>query len=339
LQKITVRDVADHVNLSISTVSRALTGHPHVDEQTRLRVRAAARQLGYQPNALARALRSNQTKTIGLVIPDIMNAFYAASATVLQAALEQQGYRLILCISNNDPGSDARYLTALMEQQVDGIIHVPSTSAGAGAVRDFNRTVPVVELARHSQGGLFDAVIADDREGALQLTRHLLELGHRRIAFIGGPQEVSTTQDRIAGFREGFQEVGFLPDHAAIGLGGYSSAWGSQRTHELLKLPERPTALFATSNQILLGVLRALSQEGLDIPGDISVVGIDDPEWCAAWHPPITTYALPLSEMGLLAAQLLLARLASAGAPFSPTITRLSGKLTIRESVASLVQA
>ncbi len=336
----TLRDVAREADLSISTVSRALTGHPHVHEETRHRVRSVAQELGYQPNALARALRRNQTKTVGLVIPDILNEFYASGATVLQSVLEHQGYRLILCISNNDPESDRRYLTALLQQRVDGIVHVPCTPDGARIVRESDDAVPVVELNRLSKSGLFDAVVSDDREGGLKVARYLLQLGHRRIGLIAGPESFSTTGNRLAGFREAFREAGLAVDPSLILHGDYSRAWGTQAVYAFMAMSPRPTALFVTGNQITLGALRGLVDLNLRVPDQVSLIGYDDPDWYAVWKPPITTYALPLKEMGLVAAQLLLARMAAAKTEASmPTVSRVAGQLVIRESCAPLTDA
>jgi LacI family transcriptional regulator len=329
----TLRDVAQSIGLSISTVSRALSGHPHISEATRQRVREAATQLNYQPNSLARALRANETKTVGLVIPDILNHFYAAAATVLQRTLEREGYRLLISISHDDPVSDQNYLTALVHFQVDGIVHVPCSRDGARIIRKLGSETPVIELNRHTDTGVFDSVIQDDRDGTFQLTRHLISLGHRHIAFIVGAEHLSTTRDRVSGFREAFQHEGLPWAPTSISYGEYSLAWGTEAVRRLITTSNRPTAIFACGNQIALGVLHEIAEAGLRVPADISVVGFDDPEWYSVWRPAITTYALPLEETGLLAAQLLLNRMAASGLTSSrPTTTRLSGRVVIRDS-------
>ena len=330
----TLRDVARELGLSISTVSRALNGYPHIDERTRARVQRAAKALNYQPNALARALRQQETKTVGLIIPDILNLFYAEGAAVLQATLEEHGYRLVVCISNDNPDSDRSYLEALLQQRVDGIVHVPCTVAGARMVRD-SSMVPLVELNRCSDGGLFDAVLPDDRDGALRLTRYLLGLGHTRIAVIAGPEQYSTTIGRIAGVQEAYREAGVSFDELLIIPGQYTPAWGAEATRHVIAMERRPTAILAAGNQIVLGALQVLGNHRLRIPSDISLAGFDDPGWFAAWQPGITTYALPLREMGLVAAQLLLSRMTlPKDSPSMATVTRLAGQLIVRESCA-----
>lgn len=329
----TLRDVAEALGVSVSTVSRGLSGHPHVDERTRVRIREAARRLNYQPNALARALRSNRTKTVGLVIPDILNQFYAAGATVLQATLERHGYRLIVCINNDEPGDDAECLTALLQYRVDGIVHVPCTPTGAQGVRDVDPRAPVVELNRRSDAGLFDAVISDDHEGARALVRHLADLGHESIGVIAGPPSLSTTRGRIEGLETGLREVGIAPDRCPVLYGSYTKSWGIEAVERLVSLHPRPTAIFATGNRVVAGALHGLAKAGLHIPRDISVIGYDDPDWFAEWRPAITTYALPLRDMGRMAAELLLARMAEPPSVRSrPTLMRLTGHLIVRES-------
>jgi LacI family transcriptional regulator len=330
----TLRDVARHVGLSVATVSRALSGHPHVDEGTRRRIHAAAREIGYQPNALARALRQSRTKTVGLIIPDILNDFYAESATVLQHELEQHGYRLILCISNSDPETDRSYLRTLVEHRVDAIVHVPCTpEGGLGATRP-PKPIPVVELLRHSKRDDCDAVVTDDREGAAALTRHLTELGHRSIAMITGSAAFSTTRYRAQGYRDALHAAGIAPERARILYGDYSRSFGYEATLQLMRAASRPTAIFSSGSPLTLGVLSALKELRIAIPTDVSLVCYEDPEWYAAQDPPLTCYALPLREMGRVAAQLVVKRLSGSGGTDAPRVMRFPGRLVVRESTA-----
>ncbi len=329
----TLRDVAKQAGLSAATASRALSGHPHVDEATRRRVVRVAGELGYRPNALARALRVQTTRTIGLIIPDIRNDFYAESATVVQGALEAFGYRLILCISNGDPDHDHSYLRTLAEHRVDGIVHVPSTPTDAGELEAGGRRIPVVELLRHSPEGAFDAIVSDDREGAAALTRHLVRLGHRRIAMLTGPDAYSTTRYRIAGYRDALHEVSVAPGAERVYYGTYSPAAGYALTREALAATPRPTAIFSSGSPLTSGVLRALAEARVRVPRDVSVVAYEDPEWYAMSVPALTCYALPLREMGRVAAERIVARVSDAGARARPPdVLRFSGRLMVRDS-------
>ena len=328
----TLRDVALSAGLSPATVSRALSGARYVDEATRARVQTTARELGYRPNALARALRAKQTMTVGLIVPDIRNDFYAETATVLQGAFEERGYRLLLCISNNEAESDRTYLRTLSEFRVDAIVYVPSTPAGARGLVSAPKRIPIVELLRHTDEGRYDAIVSDDREGAVALTSHLVGLGHRRIAMIAGPEALSTTRYRIAGYREVMRAAGLA---ARIERGPYTPEQGYAATRELLAQQTRPTAIFSSAGPLTVGVLRALKDLDAAVPADVSLAAFEDPEWYAAQNPPLTCYALPLREMALLAVELVTKRLAEpAAAERPPTTLRFSGRLVIRGSAA-----
>jgi LacI family transcriptional regulator len=326
----TLRDVAASTGLSPATVSRALSGQRYVDDSTRAKVVAAARALGYRPNSLARALRAKHTMTVGLIVPDIRNDFYAESATVLQGAFEERGYRLLLCISNNEPESDRSYLRTLEEFRVDAIVYVPSTPAGARNLVEAPKRIPIVELLRHSDHGAYDAIVSDDREGSIALTQHLIAAGHRRIAMIAGPETFSTTRYRIAGYREVMRSAGLS---AQVMRGAYDPEYGYTTTRDLLTRDPKPTAIFSSASPLTVGVLRALKDLGASVPGDVSVVAFEDPDWYAAQNPPLTCYGLPLREMALLAVELITKRLAEpADADRPPTTLRFSGRLIVRGS-------
>jgi LacI family transcriptional regulator len=329
----TLRDVAISAGLSPATASRALSGARYVDAGTRSRVMTAANALGYRPNALARALRAKQTMTVGLIVPDIRNDFYAETATVLQRAFEERGYRLLLCISNNEAQSDRSYLRTLTEFRVDAIVYVPSTPAGARDLLAAPKRIPIVELLRHSDEGRFDAIVSDDREGAIALTAHLLALQHRRIAMIAGPEPLSTTRYRVAGYREAMRGAGLA---ARVERGPYTPEHGYRATRDLLAHEAPPTAIFSSAAPLTVGVLRALKDLGASVPRDVSLAAFEDPEWYAAQNPPLTCYALPLREMALLAVDLVTRRLAEpAEAARAPVTQRFTGRMIVRGSTAA----
>jgi LacI family transcriptional regulator, galactose operon repressor len=328
-----LRDIARELELSVATVSRALNGYPHVDSHTRRRVFSAAKRLGYQPNHLARALRSERTMLVGLVVPDIHSDFFATMAAVLQRELEASGYRVILCISRDDPDVDRQYLLDLFRHRVDGIVHVPCTADGARFVREMNTTLPIIEVNRHSRCRLFDTFTADDREGARELGAHLSDLGHERVAMIAGPRAISTTVDRVAGFRDAFPRA-----RPTIIYGPHSQQAGHDALVSVMTSSEPPTAIFASSNQLVAGALLAAEELGIAIPADISLVGFDEVYWYTISRPPLTTYALPIDELAVLAAHRLVARMEGRErvAPPKPSHARLRGHLIVRGSAAPL---
>jgi DNA-binding LacI/PurR family transcriptional regulator len=341
----TIKDIAAQLGISHSTVSRALSGYPYVNEVLRRRVHDAARELRYQPNALARGLKGRRTRLVGLIIPDLMNDFYASAATVIQATLAQAGHRLLLSVSNNDSRSELAYLRAMREERVEGLIWVPRRRNEA-ALREFAEDgVPVVEFARHTREHL-DSVVADDVGGAEAATRHLLERGHQRIGVILGQTDLSTGRERLEGYRRALAERSVAMDDDLVKVGRFDRAWGRRATEELLDMRRPPTALFATSSELAVGALRVLDERGIAIPSAISLVGFGDPEWFAIWRPPITTVAFPIQDLAVTAASTLLRRIRAKGgpdhressdfdAPSMPVQVRLSCHLIVRASTAA----
>ena len=328
----TLRDVAARAGLSPATISRALSGQRYVDRATRDRAMEAAEALGYRPNSLARALRAKRTMTVGLIIPDIRNDFFAESATVLQSAFEEHGYRLLLCISGNEAERDRSYLRTLAEFRVDALVYVPSTPSGARGLFSAPKRIPIVELLRHSDDGDFDAIVSDDREGSFALTSHLIAGGHRRIAMIAGQGSLSTTRYRIEGYRDALRSAGLA---AQIVRGTYDPDSGYRATRELFARAPRPTAIYASGSPVTLGVLRAFKDLGIAVPRDVSLVAYEDPEWYAAQNPPITAYQLPLRRMAMLAVERVLTRLAEPDdAAGPPELIRFSGRIIVRGSTA-----
>jgi LacI family transcriptional regulator len=333
----TLKDVARDTGLGIGTVSRALSGHPRVSPETRRRVEEAAKRLGYQSNALARALRQKQSKAIGLVIPDLENEFYMSGAAILQDVLAAQGYLLVLCCSTNDPEVDGQLLTSLAERRVDGIAHVPCSPEGSRVVRELNPGMPVVEYARRSDSNTVDSVTGDEEKGVETIVEHLAGLGHTRIAMIAGPPGLSTTEARVAGFENGCRRFRLRKRDCPQLSGSYDLEWGREATVRILREHPEVTAVFASSSRTAMGVLEALHHAGVRVPEDMSVVGFLNPQWFDIANPPLTTYDVPLKEMGGMAAQLLLQRIQQGedAGPREPRTVRFEGRLIVRGSTAA----
>lgn len=333
----TLKDVAAASGLGLGTVSRALSGHANVHPATRRRVEEVARQLGYQPNVLARSLRRNSSKVIGLVIPDLENSFYTSGAAQIQEILAEEGYQLIVGCSSNDPGTDAALLLSLVERRVDGIAHVPCTPGGADQIRATNPKLPIVEYARRSSTEGVDSIVGDEVLGSQLLVQQLVDAGHSRIGMIAGPASQSTTTARVMGFLNGVRLAGLDSAECPVIHGSYDPAWGEEGARRLLREHPRTTAIFASSSTIVLGAYRVLASLGIRIPQDVSVVGFLNPPWFDVLAPPVTTYELPLKDMGSMVADLLLKRIRSIEAddPLpEPRTVRLEGKLIPRASVA-----
>jgi len=331
----TIKQVAAHVGVSVSTVSRALTGNSRISVHTRERVQQAVRELEYRPNVSARRLKQTHTHVVGLIVPDISNDFYAVATARIQAALTVRGYRLLITITGNSAREEAEHLQAMRDERVDGIVYVP-TGANSSLVREmWQAGLPVIELARKSGLRDVDAVLADYQDGTRQALDHLLERGHRRIGLICGPLDLSTSRERQQGYLDALAAAGVPVDQALIKVGPYQRDWAAAAMRELLVLDDPPSAVLASSNEFTVGVLRTLTSQGILYPDQISIVGFGDPEWFSLTRPAITTVMLPAEEMAGMAASLLMQRLDAPSERSAPMICRLSTRLISRASTAT----
>lgn len=334
----TIKDVAKRAGLAPSTVSRALNKAGYVSEEAQRRIDEAVRELGYQPNWMARSLKGKPSRLIGLIIPDIFNVYYTAVAQAVSDALRALQYELVLCVSNEDPQIDLHYLRILQEKRVDGIIYAhPAHGNNSLVVRELAKNgMPIVELNRQREKDLLDAVLADNFRGAYQMTEYLIGMGHRRIGLIVGEPDTTTGKNRVEGYRRALEDAGIAMDPALVRVGSFSRAHGERGTRELLALPQPPTVIFAGSNRILTGTLFVLREMGKRIPEDISVVAFDDAEWLSIWNPPITAVDIATAEMARLAVDLLQRRISSANSEHKPTTYILSTSLIERASCRRL---
>ncbi len=326
----TIYDVARRAGVAPVTVSRVINESGYVSDDTRDRVREAIAELGYTPNRLARGLRSKQTQTLGLVVTDITNPFWTTVARGVEDAASEHGFSVILCNTDESEAKQQQYVNLLLEKQVDGFLLVPATDDVSALALVEERDVPVVVLDRHVSSPV-DTVRCDSEGGAYDLVTHLLGLGHRRIALLGGSPAVSTAQDRIAGYRRALAEAGVPIDADLIRHRDYTQASGYAMTESILALPDRPTALFAVNNFIAIGALRALRDADLRIPEDMALVGFDDLPLALVVEPFLTVAAQPAYEMGARATDLLLTRIRGDGAE-APIEVILPTELIVRRS-------
>ncbi len=312
----TISDVAQRAGVSTMTVSRVLNSSGYVSAATRQRVEQAIADLSYVPNALARQLRSKRTKALALVVSDISNPFFTTIARGVGDAAGPRGFTVMYGNTDESEEEEAKYLRVLVERQVDGVLLVPARSSAESLRLLRAHQVPVVVIDRRLKTRHVDCVRTDSEAGAYALTRHLVELGHRRIAVLSGKREVSTSQDRVAGCERALREAGLRLDLDLVRFGGFNfgapdQADGHLMALEVLAAPEGPpTAIFCANNFIAFGAMRALREQGLAIPDDVSVVAFDDlPEgWVS--EPFLTVASQPAYEIGHRAAEILLARIA-----------------------------
>lgn len=301
----TIKDVAREAGVSVATVSRALSGAQGVSEEARERVMAASRRVGYRPNAVARSLRMEATKTLGLVIPNVMNPFFTAVARAVEDAAQEAGYSLVLGNTDEDPEKEARYLDVLLEKRVDGILMSPARAESAHLEEVARSGVPVVFLDRYVEAVDAPVVRADGRRAVGELVGCLAELGHERLAVISGPTETVSGRERLEAFLEGAKARGLPVADRYVKVGDFRRESGELAMRELLALEDPPTAVFAANNLMALGALRALDAVGARLPEDVSFASFDDVSWFELMKPPVTAIAQPIAKLGAAAARIL----------------------------------
>lgn len=327
----TIRDVANRAGVSTMTVSRVLNNSGYVSQDARTRVEAAVSELGYVPNTLGLSLRFKRTRTIALVLTDITNPFFTTIARGVEDAASDQGFTVILCNTDESENKQARYLTSLLQKRVDGILLVPARNAPGPVHWLHRRGTPVVLLDRQVLDASADVVRCDSANGARELTQLLIELGHRRIAVLTGPKQVSTARDRVDGYTRAHADAGLSVDPALTSYGQFTLQSGADMMQQMLQINPRPTAVFAANNFIAIGVYRALREAGLRVPEDMALVAFDDLPESQVLEPFLTVAAQPAYRMGRVATELLLTRLAS-DAPAPPQEILLPTELVVRRS-------
>lgn len=327
----TLADVAQLAKVSQTTASRALSRPEMVSEATRLRVLAAAKTLGYQPNLMAQGLRKQLSRIVGLLVADILNPFHAAVARGVQAAAFDYGYVLLLgnADEQQNPGREAEYLRVFKAYQVDGVIGVP-TSASTELYQQLRPVFPLVEIDRKSGLAQY-SVLLNNREALRLAVDHLVGLGHRHIVFVGGDEELTSGLERRLGYQEAMLAWGLEPRFQTT---DFSSEAGQAVTLNLLSLSPAPTALITANNLLTVGAMEALRKLGLIWPQNLSVIGFDDTPWAALIQPPLTVLRQPTHQMGYLAGQLLFEHLAGNKTPQGEH--RLPASLVLRGSTARL---
>jgi LacI family transcriptional regulator len=309
-----LRQVAQLSGVSVSTASRALNGSARVSGDTVAKVRAAATELGYRPNASARALRTARSQFVGLVVTNLVNASFHTIAEVVQRELARRGYQLLLSVTGGDPAAERSALHNLADHSAAGVIVVGADSEATDELRE--RGTPVVHLARRPRRPAGDCVLGDDITGGRTATEYLLARGHRRIAIIAGPPEVQSGAERMQGYWLAMRAAGLPISDALARPTALNPDSGAAAVAALMALPgdERPTALIVTNHEASYGALPALRERSIAIPDKLSVICHEDSQLARWWHPAITVIDNNARQMGELAARLLLQRLDAADA-------------------------
>jgi LacI family transcriptional regulator len=333
----TIHDVARLARVSIATVSAVMNKKGGVSPKLTERVEKALAALDYRPHRLARSLKVRRTQTIGIVIPDLTNIFFAEVVRGVEEEARGLGYAIILCDSNEDRSQELTNLDTLHAWRVDGVL-LAAADIQAGQDRLIRRRFPMVFIDRIAPGAEGPAVITDNFDGAYQATRHLISLGHKRIATIVGRLEFCNGLDRLEGFRKALQEAGLPVHDDYLKRGNFQFESGYQRGLELLDLPSPPTAIFSCSNKMTLGLMSAINERGVQCPDQVSVLGFDDFDWAANFRPRLSTVAQPTHLMGQEAMRMLIEEIEvfeKKQAPREKRIVILKPELRLRDSTAA----
>ncbi len=327
---VTLEEIAKAAGFSVPTVSRALTNSSYpVSPATRQRIIEVAQAMGYKPNLAARSLRTDQTNTIGIIVDDILSPFTPPIVRGIQDYLKQVDYLSLIVNSDWDPEIEREAINTLISRPVDGIIFVEySHFAVNETLEESNK--PYVFVHRLFGSNIRNSVVPDDYYGATLAVRHLINLGHQRIAYINGPEGWHTSQRRLAGYKDELTAHGLGLDSTLIQPGDWEFEGGDIAAKSLLALDDLPTALFAANDLMALGAICAIQNAGLKVPKDIAIVGYDNREFARIVRPQISTVSMPVYEMGRTAAELLLKQVEE-GCQDVDEI-KIKGSLFIRET-------
>ncbi|GFP21639.1 LacI family transcriptional regulator [Candidatus Hakubella thermalkaliphila] len=329
---LTIKDVAQRARVSTATVSSVINSSAFVSEPLRRRVEQAIEELDYRPNGVARSLKKRRTRSVGLLISNILNPFYTALVRGIEDIAVEHAYNLILCNTDHDADKERMYLGVLREKRVDGIIVTsPPIEGQLSALQREGITVVLLDCRPERIGASVHVVVVDNAAGAFQGTEHLVRHGHRPIAFLGFPLQLFTGRERLKGYKQALEAYGMTADNELIVTRGLSVECAFEEMLRLLDRPSPPRAVFAANNSMTRGAVMAVRERGLRIPQDVALVGFDDFEWAPFVDPPITVVSQPTYELGSTAATMLIQRLESEE-PLEPQVKVLPVKLVVRQS-------
>ncbi len=337
-KQITLDNIADLVGVSRTTISRVLTGQSkkyRISERTTELVQKTARQLGYVPDQLARALRTKRTNTMGLVIPDISNPFFSTIARNIEIQARKVGSSIILADSQEDTQLEIDSIRLLQSRKVDGLLICPVGEERSHLARIVDSGLPMVIIDRYFPELKCAYVVSDNYRGALEAVEYFFSMNHRSIGYIQGRLRTSVNNDRIRGYRDAHANQGLTVDESLIVGDSFGKRNGYIGAKILLAKKTRPTAIFAASNLISLGAMTAIREEGLSIPEDISIISFDDQPYSEYLATPMTTVVQQTSETGEIAFRLLQAQINQIGSQSTEGIV-LPTELVYRKSVKKI---
>lgn len=338
VKRITLKDVAREADLSVTIASRVLSKYGYFSEETKSKVLKAAEKLNYKPDIIARGLKTRQTKAMGVIVSDVLTFFFTTLVRGIEDVASQSGYSVILCNSDEDTVKERDYLLALYERNVDGLIISPSTGNHSYLKKLARGGMPLVLVDRGVRGLKVSTIIVDNEAGSYEAVNYLMSLGHRRIGIITGLKGVTTSEERLAGYKKALEENHISLEPELIKEGDYRSEKAQKAGGDFIRMKHPPTALFVSNEPMTSGVLLALKENKVKIPEEMAVIGFDDPVWAPLTEPALTTVSQPSYFMGTLACQALLKEIKGVGHSKIPSEDIiLKPKLIIRESSEKII--
>lgn len=333
VKRTTIHDVAKDARVSVATVSRALNDSPLVAEKTKQYVESIASRLHYVASASARSLSTRTTETIGVLLPDIYGEFFSELIRGADAVARKQNYHLIVSSSHSNK-QELLNAIKLVSGRVDGLVVMSPHMDEDTSMSPFLNTLPTVVLSSSVAASSFDAIKIDNVGGGKQVTRHLIERGHKRIAIVKGDPGNADSEERYSGYTAALEEAGIPLTDGYVIQGDFTESSGYQAAAHLLALRQRPTAIFASNDEMAIGVLRCLRSQSVDVPKEIAVAGFDDIQISSLIHPSLTTVHVDISLLGSLALEKVLQRIRYGRQKREPANTVLPVHLIVRESTA-----
>jgi len=332
--KATIYDIAREAGVSIATVSNAINGKGKISQKRRREILEIMERMHYQPSVIASALMGKKTFTLGLLIPDVSNPFFAEIARAIEDQAHHSGYSVIICSTDNKDERIERYIKLLEQKSVDGIIIGTGIDNLEILKQLLSKSIPVAMIARDVDSLSLHTVITDDFYGGTIAAEHLIGLGHRKLAVLAENLKVSSSRERVRGFKSALLEANIPFDDTNVVACDYKIEDGKRGAKALLRKGDRPTAIFCCNDMLAIGVLQAAKDEGLQVPGDLSVIGFDNTILSNVVNPPITTVAQPMEYMAKLVFELIVSNLENDLAPKKRIVLR--PELIVRESTASV---
>lgn len=298
MMRPTIYDIARLAGVSTATVSKVFNRTGRISEKTKKRVLEISKELNYQPNVLASALTGKKTFTIGLLIPDMVNPFFAELARSVEDRAHELGFNVVICNTDNDTSKEIKYVQLLRQKSVDGIIVATGVRNDEFLKELIAQQVPIALVAREMSVLAASTVLVDDFAGGYAATSHLIELGHRHIAIIAENMSVSSSRERVRGYRHALEESGLSYDEELVLASDFSIETGKKLALKLLGQADKPTAIFACNDLLAIGAMQAAKELEIAIPEQLSIVGFDNTILASITDPPMTTIAQPIQAMG-----------------------------------------